>query len=76
MQKNKDEKTITLTGEEIAKLLIPIAMCVEVIKTLQMTYEFLDAGLMEIEDVVTKIQDTLGYKREEDEEEVVEKEED
>lgn len=81
MLNNESKKTITFTEEEIRKLLIPIVMCIDMIDILQETYEFLDAGLMEVEDVVIKIQDALGYVREGEEgekeiEEIVEKEED
>ena len=56
-------------------------MCIDMVDILQEIYEFLDAGLMEVEDVVIKIQDALGYVREGEEgekeiEEIVEKEED
>lgn len=81
MLNNESEKTITFTEKEIKKLLVPIVMCIEMVNILQETYEFLDAGLMEVEDVVIKIQDALGYVREGEEgekeiEEIVEKEED
>lgn len=80
MLNNESEKTITFTEKEIRKLLVPIVMCIEMVNILQETYEFLDAGLMEVEDVVIKIQDALGYVREGEEgekeiEEIVEKEE-
>ena len=77
MLNNESEKTITFTEEEIRKLLIPIVVCIEMVNILQETYEFLDAGLMEVEDVVIKIQDALGYVREGEKgiEEIVEKEE-
>ena len=81
MQNNESEKTITFTEKEIRKLLVPIVMCIDMVNILQEIYEFLDAGLMEVEDVVIKIQDALGYVREGEEgekeiEEIVEKEED
>ena len=78
MLNNESEKTITFTEKEIRKLLIPIVVCIEMVDILQETYEFLDAGLMEVEDVVIKIQDALGYVREGEVgiEEIVEKEED
>ncbi len=81
MLNNESEKTITFTEKEIRKLLVPIVMCIEMVNILQETYEFLDTGLMEVEDVVIKIQDALGYVREGEEgekeiEEIIEKEED